>query len=415
MNTITSLEEIEMYRYTYNVSGVELTLDNTNYVFEDGTCIYFMMHHDYLNRRFPIIELGIECDSDLIEEFFKYKDTAKLKLEVIEKQLDSNGNVVNTSIYIRHTFSCVSAKDQTAYITTPDNMSKDSIDPMRKLQALELYLIDMDMVNKFAKEIAIILENVTKAAALQLCFSNRDVLPGTIIATPPQSEKTLDYISLPLGDLVSNITTIHTKYGLYDATPIVYYDYKYIYCLNSLTPNIIMKETTEFGNITFLLINESNPEHNVVGSATLTDQKTHIINLQDEPEIYDTSERRTSTKFSTLLTVSSNGTVNQRTMDEENTKAQFIRELNDLTQDQYVNQVMKGHQLSINTNSCCISVLRPYKTYRFDVDTQYSDKGLTGHEYRLTSLTLDIRRDSPTKYIHAITINLQRPYDADEE
>ena len=402
---------IQIYRYVYTVRNMQMTIANQTYTFEDGTCVYCIIRHDFIHRRFPIIQIGIEMDSDLIETYFQNKENVKLKIDIYEQQLDENDQIMNTTLYLRYTFDCISARDQTAYITTPDYVSQQAVDEMRRLQLMELYLIDMEMVNTFAREIAEILEDCSKASALQLCFMDREVQPGVVIATPPQYERTIDYVSVPLGDLVANINTLNEKYGLYDGTPIIYYDYKNIYCLNSLTPDIKIKSTTEFGNVTFLLLDQSNQEHNIVGSTTLADQKTHLINLQNEPEIYDTSERSSSTKFATLLTVESNGTVNQRTMDPNTTKVHFIRQQNELTQDQYVNDVMTGHVLSINTNSCCVSFLKPYKAYYFQVGPQYTDKGLTGHEYRLTELIIDIQRDKPDKYKHSVRIRLQKPYE----
>ena len=411
VNTPANNSEIEFYRYSYTVRNIEITLGRTRYVLQDGTCVYCSIRHNFLTRRFPIISIGLEADSDLIGDFFQNKETAQFKMDIYEQQLDSAGNVINTSLFIRNTFNCVLARDESTYLTTPDTESKDDIDVMRKLQLLELYLIDMNMVNTFAKEIASILENCTKAAALQICFTSRDINPGVIIATPPQMEKTIPYVSLTLGDLVHNIMELYTMYGLYDGMPIIYYDYKYIYCINSLKPDIILESPIEFGNVTFRLLNQSDDAHNIEGSATLYDQKTHITNLQDLPEIYDTSERNSSTKFSTLLSVTSSGTINQTTLDNDVTKAEFIRAQNELAQEQYVNEVMRGHIVTITTRNCCVSVLKPYKSYRFDVGSQYADKKLTGHEYRILGYTLDIRRNQPQQYIHSVTIQLQQPYE----
>lgn len=411
VNTPANNSEIEFYRYSYTVRNIELTLGQKHYTMQDGTCVYCTIQHTFLSRRFPIISIGLEADSDLIGDFFKNKETAQFKLDIYEQQLDSSGTVINTSLYIRNTFNCVLARDESTYLTTPDTETATDIYVMRKLQLLELYLIDMNMVNVFAKEISAILEKCTKSAALQICFSSRDINPGSVIATPPQMEKMISYISLTLGDLVHNIMELYNMYGLYDGMPIIYYDYKYIYCLNSLKPDIILESPTEFGNVTFRLLNQSDDAHNIEGSATLYDQKTHITNLQDIPDIYDTSERNSSTKFSTLLSVNSTGTINQTTLDSDVTKANFIRAQNELAQEQYVNEVMRGHVVTITTRNCCVSVLKPYKSYRFDVGSQYADKKLTGHEYRILGYTLDIRRNQPDQYIHSVTIQLQQPYE----
>lgn len=399
---------MDMFRYVYAVRNVEITLDK-NYVFEDGTCLYLIIRHDYLNRRFPIIQMGIEMDAEMIQAFYENKDVAKLKLDIYEQQLDDSDKVVNTSLFMRHTFSCIAARDQSAYVAMPDSTAKASVDIMKTIQRFELYLIDMDMVNIFSKQISMVLANVSKAAALQTMFDSRGIQPGVAIATPPLYDKVYQYVPLPLGDLVSNIDTFNRGYGLYDSYPVIYYDYQYIYCLNIIKPDIIIENASEFGNVTFILLNASNPEHNVVGSNTDMKTKTHYINLQNPPTISDTSEKDTSTKFSTLVAVDSGGSVNKSTVDSDATKVEFVRQYNELTRDQIVNQTLKGHILTVTTNSCCVSFLKPYKTYMFDADTQYSDKDISGHDYRLIGWVLDIERDSPTKYIHSITMTLQKP------
>lgn len=399
---------MDMYRYVYAIRNVELTLDQ-NYTFDDGTCLYMIMKHDYLNRRFPIFQIGLEMDADLIQLFYKNKDTAKLKLDIYEQQLGDDDTVINTSLYLRYTFTCIPMKDQSAYITMPDSTSRESVDIMRTVQQFDMYLIDMDMVNLFAKEVSAILENTSKSAVLQTMFDLRDVQPGIIIATPPMIDRAFPYVSIPLGDLVSNINTFNHGYGIYDSNPIIYYDYKYIYCLNIINPDITIQSASEFGNISFILLNTSNPEHNVVGSNTDMNARTHFINLQNPPRIIDVSDKDTSTKFSTVVSIDSSGKVDKNTVDETATKVKFIRQYNELTSTQLINQTLQGHILQLSTNSCCISFLKPYKSYAFDVDTQYSDKDLSGHDYRLIQWTLHIERDSPDKYIHTVNIVLQKP------
>ena len=136
------------------------------------------------------------------------------------------------------------------------------------------------------------MENCSKSAALQTLFSSRNIQPGVVIATPPQAERNIDYIALPMGDLINNINTLDTSYGLYDAEPIIYYDYKYLYCINRLKPDIIIKSAKEFGNITLLLLNEENPEHNVVGSYDDSEHKTNgefdvVLQKQDGYSVYE--------------------------------------------------------------------------------------------------------------------------------
>lgn len=402
-------KEIQMYRYAYTVKAVELTIDKTTYAFEDGTCVYLFIRHDYKNRRFPIMMMGLEMDMEKIQLFYQNKDSVKLKLDIVEQQFGENDTLVNTALYLRKTFTCIAARDQSSYTTAPDNTSKEIIDTMQTVQNFEMYLLDMDMVNIFAKEISMIIDTGSKSALLQMIFSSRDIQPGVVIATPPMNDKTLNSVTIPLGDMVKNIDLLNTTYGLYDSYPVIYYDNQYIYCINMIDPNIVIQDAKEYGNVMLLLLNQTLPEHNITGSADDVETQTHYINLTELPTIVDTSDKDTNTKFSTLLTVNKDGAVSQKTVSDQATKALFTRSYNELTEDQIKNEMIRGHMVMITTTSCGVSFLRPYKIFTFDVDTSYSDKGLTGHTYRLMQWSIMIDRDSPSKYIHTVSMILQRP------
>ena len=401
--------EMILSRYIYSFRNVEMIINGTSYTFEDGTVVYASIQHDYTNRRFPIIRIGIEADADLIQKYFTYQKTVKLKLDIYEQQVDQDDQIVNSALYLRHIFDTISVRDQTTYVTTPNDVSKELIDPMRTLQCLELYLIDMEIVNTFAKEISLAVDKASKSAMLQSLFVSRDILPGVVIATPPINDIELSNPSVSLGDLVDNIDELNRGYGLYDTYPVIYHDYQYLYCISQYTPNIIIKSASEFGNVTFMLVNTDNPRHNITGSCNDLSRQTHVINLKDMPQIINVSDRDTSTKFSTVITVGSTGTVSKQTVDSQATKAHFVRELNELTQQQMIHQNLYGHRVILSVNDCALSCLKPYKTVTFDVDTQYSDKGLTGHDYRITGMVVNFTRDGNKRYIHNTTVSLICP------
>lgn len=398
---------MDIHKFVYAVKNMVFTINKQNYEFEDGMCLYLTIRHDYLNRRLPLIQIGIQAYPDIIGLFYQYKNDAVLRIDVYEYELDENGNTINTKLYLRHAFQCIAARDQTSYITTPNDETKELIDEMRKLQGLELYLIDMDYVNKFSQETSMILDNCSKAGCLQAIFMNREVPDKTVIATPPMYDEIIPSINIPLGDLVQSVYTLNTKYGLYNSQPILYYDYEYLYCINSVDPNIIFKQSTEFGTVTFILLNYSKQEHNAVGSITDPVTKCHYTNLQIEPTIHDVEDHDTSTQFATVLGINSDGTVNKTTLNNTDTKLKYIREYNDLTHEQTINEQMPGHVVIVHTNSCCVSFLKPYKRYIFDVDTQFSDRKLAGYDYRLTGYTLDLQREDREHYTSSITISLR--------
>ena len=405
----SNIESLSFYQYRLKVCNVELSLGNDRYTFQDGTVAYLNIYHNYGRQRLPIIMIGMELDSGTIQKYYENENTAKLKLDIYEQQYDSAGTLINTVLFLRYTFTCISAKDQSAYVTTPDQISKEMVDPMRTVQLFEAYLIDMDIVNYFAKEISLIMETPTKSALLQSIFVSRNIPSGVVMATPPVNDNTLDHPSVSLGDLIGNIDEVNAAYGLYDTKPIVYHDYKYLYCINQYKPNIIMDSATDFGNVTFVLFGSSDPAHNIAGSCTDIPSQTHYINLRTPPEILNVSAKDTSTKFSTIMTIDSNGSISKTTVDADSTKVKFVRQYHELSQRQAIHQNLYGEIVHILTSGCGVSFLRPYKQYTFDVADQYSDKNLTGHEYRMTSYSLFIHREGAEQYTHDIDIRLLRP------
>lgn len=398
---------MDIHKFVYAVKNIVLTLNNRNYEFLDGVCIYFTLRHDYLKRKLPVIQIGLEADPDIIDQFYRYKDDAKLRVDVLEYEIGEDDHIVNTRLFLRRSFNCIAARDQTSYITTPDQESKDLVDEMRKLQVLELYLIDMEYVNRFTMETSLIVNRCSKASCLQAIFMNRDIPSGVVIATPPMYDEIHENITIPLSDLVKSVGTLNTKYGLYDSRPIVYYDYEYLYCLNLVNPNVTFTRPTEYGTVMFMLLNTTNPEHNVVGSISDPVTKCHYTNLQFEPTILDIEDHDTATQFATILGITSDGSVNKTTLAEHDTKLRYIREFNELSRDQMINEHLPGHIVQINTNSSCASFLKPYKKYMFDVDSQYSDKKLAGYDYRLIGYTLDLQREDPNRYTSMLSITLR--------
>lgn len=402
---------MELYQYQYAIKNVTITTDK-NYNIFDGAVNYLFIQHDYLKRRMPIIRLTIELDKDVIASIYKNKDTAVIKLEVFEQQLDADSKIINTSLFLKHTFSIIPAKNQNQYITSSDSTTEASMDTMQTLQLFEAYLMDMTAVAWFSKQLDNIFEKAAKPAALQALFQIRDVPNGILIATPPQDNKIINYMILPLGDLIGNIDVLNKTYGIYDSYPIIYYDLQYLYCINRMNPNIVLPSATDFGNITFILKNPTTPEQQISGSCTDVATKTHYINLREEPKINDYTNMITSTKFSTIGSIDVDGKFVKTTLDNDATTLKYVFEQNAMTVDQIVNENMNGPTIVMAVNSIAASMLKPYKNITFDVDTQYTNLGLEGHIYRLNAWNLSITREGTGEnavYIHDVIISITQP------
>lgn len=401
---------IVFHTYKYIPKNPVLTLNGETYTYtKDGAITHVNILHDYTARKLPVIQCGIEMEVSLIEKLYKYQDTAQLKLDIYEQEADGDGNIVGTTLYLQHTFSIIPARDQTVYITSTDSTTRAAMDVMKTLQNFEMYLIDMDSVNWFTVERDAVFEEATYAAALQAMFLLRDIPPKTVIATPPQQEGKVTHMNIPMEDLVHNIHHLNTAYGLYDTTPIVYYDLEHLYCISKREPNIVLESATDFGTVSFILMNPDKAASQITGSCNDPQTGTHWINLNSKPNIYDSRPKDTSAKLSTLTTVNAKGGVKKTTLDENATTLRYIYAMNDLSEAQFINETMTGPTVALMASNTSVKFLKPYKDYTFTPDTSYTNLGLSNHIFRLLKWTLGIHREGVTDYISEVSMTLYTP------
>ena len=402
---------MEIYKYQYAIRNMVITLDQ-NYAMSDGCATYFYVMHDYTNRRLPIIQMNIEMEMAMIKKLFANKDKAKLKMDLYEYQLDSSDNIIGTSLYWQHTFTVIPAKDQSNYIASDDITTEKAIDQMQNLQLVEIYLIDMDAVKWFTQKTCGIFDKCSKAGALHAIMQMRNVPSKIVIATPPVNNQIVDHIILPMGDLIGNINTLNQGYGVYSSYPIVYYDLMNLYCIDKIAPNITMPLAKEYGNIVFIMKNMTIPDHQVNGSYNDASSRTHFINLTRVPEINDYTTEIGSTKFSTVTSVDSTGTVNKTTVDEKATALNYVYAHNEQTVDQVINETMYGPTVQVSAQNISVAFLKPYKVATFNMDTQYQNLGLDrGNIFRIINWSLSMTREGTgtnAKYIHDVHIGLQQ-------
>ena len=402
---------MEMYKYQYSVRNIVMTLDD-NYNFTDGSVTYFYIQHDYTNRRLPIIRMNIEMEMMMIKKLYENIDEAKLKMDLYEQQLNENDEVIGTSLYWQHTFKIIPARDQTMYITSDDITTEKAVDQMRNLQLVELYLIDMDAVKWFTQKITTVFADCSRAAALHAVMQMRGIPAGIAIVTPPVNNEMVDYMVIPMGDLIGNIDAINEGYGMYTTYPIIYYDLLNFYCVDKIKPNIVMPMAKEYGNIVLMMKNMTLPDHQVTGSYDDAVNKTHYINMNIVPKIHDYTKEVGSTKFSTVTSVDSKGTVNKTTVNEDATALHYVYAYSNQTVDQIINETMYGPVVDVAAQNCSVAFIKPYKLVTFEMDTQYYNLGLDrGNVFRILDWSLSMTREGSIgncKYIHDVHMTLQQ-------
>lgn len=412
---MASGEPLVLNQHKYIPKNVVLTIGDRTYSYRDGSITYINIIHDFVKRRFPVIQCGLEMEVAIIEELYKHRDDTKLKLDIYEQKLGENGEIVNTSLYLQYTFHVVPARDQTVYITTTDTETQQLMDVMKTLQNFEMYLIDMDVIRWFTTEKDLIFEEATYAAALQAMFVMREIPAQKVIATPPMLNGSLKNVNVPLEDMIHNIQHLNVTYGIYDGTPIVYYDLFYLYCLSKQKPNIVIESATDFGTVSFVLMNPGKPAREITGSCDDAKEATHWVNLNSTPKIFDTTPKDTAAKLATVTTVNSKGVVDKKTLDDNATTLKYIYANNDLSSAQLINELMVGPTVSVVALNSSVKFLKPYKDYTFVTDTSYQNLGLNGKIFRLLGYVLGIHREGSDNYITEVTMTLYTPRREEKE
>lgn len=398
---------LNIYRHRYTFKNIVLTLDK-DYPIREEMAISFAMVWDYSHRTQPVIQFTLQLEKDLVVLFYQNRKTAKIKFDIYEMMYDENDTKINTSLWLQHSFSIVPVRDITHYINAQDIETIEWSDPMSQPQGVEMYLIDRDIYNQLVKKLSVNVTQVSKPAILQSLFESRDIPGKTVIATPPEDSSVVPRTVLELGTLVGNIDELNTRYGIYTAKALIFHDLEYLYCLNRIQPNIQLKSTTEFDTVTFILANSSTPDAKLCGGVTDTARKTHFINLPGAPEITDYDTMINSMEFSTVESIDYEGTVDVTTLKSDDAKMEYIYEHNPLSTQQEINErILTDQVVSMIIADSPISFFKPYKTYNFLVDTQYSNLDIAGHQYRLNYLEFGITKEG-SGYESTIQLMLYR-------
>ena len=412
----SSGQDITLYRYQQIPKNIVISTANEQYTFADGTVTHISLMFDYVNRRLPWIQMGMEMETEIIADIYANLSNLRLSMEIIENEINEEGTVVGTSQFLQHAFSIVPVYSINAYITATDTNTETNVDLMKKLQAFEMYLVDLDAVNMFNKQIDFAVnEHCTRGGLLKSLFEKRGI-PKEMnpVATPPQLNGEIERAAVPVGTFIENIRYMNDTYGFYAGKPIVFYDFKYLYCISKQEPNLEIEDVEDFGTVCFILKNPTNPQINIHGSRNDAINETHWINLNKEPYIHDPRIQDTYAKFSTLAMVDGKGVVSKTTINDDATSMLYAYALNELSEAKLLNESMQGPTVSIMASEISVQPLRPYKDYVFDVDTTYTGLNLNGNIFRLLSYSISINRETRDSYISDVALTLYQPKRTDE-
>ena len=394
-------DRFHLTRCRYVPKNVEMTINENLYSFLDGSVTYMNIMHQYIKRSLPVIQMGIEMDLATVADVYKNRDVARIKLDIVEETMDDNDQTVGSSLYLQHTFSIIPRYRQDVYLTTNDLENLDKIEPMRDLQHFETYLIDMDAVEWFRKEMDINLDEASYPQMLLIPFLMRGVPIASIgMITPPHQGGPVKNVTAPIGTLVSNIRHMNDVYGFYRGDPLIYYDLRYMYCIHKQEPNIVLEDPEDYGTVVFMLANPDTDEYQVKGYLDDDENETHWVNLNREPRIENRDFRDiTTAEMSTLASVNGSGKVKTNTISDSAATLQYVYSKNDLTEEQYLNESLEGPPVSVVTADSSVRFIKPFKDFRFSIGSSYKQFELDSRDvFRVTEWSLSIRREGRVNY-----------------
>lgn len=407
--------ELSFQRYVYVPANISITIPKKNgdvtLEFENHPFSNMLIVMDYVNRRMPLIQGSIEMETQYISDIYNNVDTTRMTLEIVERRVTADGTILETKSWLKHTFSIIPARPQSVYITSTDAVSNEYTDVMKKLQAFDIYLVDMDAVNWFNQKFDVSLESATRAELMKTVFIQRNIQDVNIYATPPKINDEIEYPNLKIGTLIGNLREMNRKYGLYRDNPIVFYDLKDIYCISKREPNLEIKNDPDFGNITFVLHDPQDSKIKTPGSCEVEGVETHFINVNSDPVPHDTRHKDTSTKFSTLASVDSSGKVSKQTLDNTATAMRNIYSMNELTVDQEMNETIIGQYLTVAASMSSIRFVKPYKAFTFSVENakSFENYDLANHIFRCLGYSLQIVREGTDRYVTDVIFTIFNP------
>ena len=410
---------MELKFYRYRVQKIELTLGKKNYQIKTNrmigmTCINAYLRNNSIGTkvsdRMPMCILTLGLEGELIKEFFDNKEASKVSLNIAEIALDSEMTQVGAGSFINGSYDIIPVKSADNYMI-PDGTTEQTVDnSMDQLQPVDMYLYRKDIVNYFNQEISVNLHNVSKGGALQALFRLRKIPGNTVMAAPPQDDGKIEYWTIPMNSLIQNIDELNTYYGLYTCTPLIYWDsiFNELYCINRFDPNIIIPSNTNFDTVQFRLRSVTDPRSIAVGSMDSLSEKMHYVALNSVPTIYNTEEHRHYTDFSTLTTVNyGSGRVAKETLNENSTKNIYVVENSKFTMSQLINdKIVPSFVVSFTCTDMSLKVFKPYKTYRFDADDEYSTLELNNKKFRIGYYGFELHAEGEEEFTAKAEVTL---------
>lgn len=381
----------EIYRHWFYVESLILTVGD-NYTLDPSVIGGVQFNYDYLQRRLPVIKIKLSMKNDLIKLLYDKQDAAKLAIEIVENTVDGNDNIINSKTFVKDTYDIVPLNSVDTYDTITTDDPNNEIDP--KMDIITLYLIKNSRIQYMDKEISTVFANTDTAAAIQSLFTMREIPSKTCIITPPENNTEIDYMVLKLGSLVKNVDSLNSMYGIWSSPMIIFDDYQYIYCIDRNNPNIVLPKATDYDTVLLMVSNARDGMRVARGSGNSSENRTHYVNLASEPAVEDNSTTTTKTEFGTIAAINSDGTVKKVTVDENSPKMKFVRGRNDMTVDQYVNTHLRNPiVVTVTAELTALSIFKPYKTYRFDVDNASPTLStLRGKDMRLRNIIMSLKR-----------------------
>ena len=374
--------------YHYQLMSCKMTIGNETFDIKADRFISLWLEHDYMTLTVPYISLALNMSFILIDKIFNNKNKVKIMLDIMEIEKGDDNKIVAKKSVIKKSFEADMLRDRGTIIKDKHaSTSNSTTDKFEAEYPVEFILYTSGDINLFKIEDNYLFENTAPGTALTKMLTGRGVTKN-VIASIPKITKAVPNMSIPVGDLMTNIGHLFLYYGLYTDFPLVYKDIETFYIIDSNSVPV-KTSATDKGVVKFILNDQKNFITGVVDMTT--DKFAYIVSIKDntiaEPTVNQDHVRMA--EGANVISISPQGNIKKVNAFKNIAKTKVIREYHPLSVTNSLNSktLYKSYNVSIDDGPA--SLFKPSLKYVFDSSITKDECSLYKMSIKLVSKALE--------------------------
>jgi hypothetical protein len=393
--------------HTYEIVNLTLSIDTKEFAVSPANISYIHIEHDFLLNLSYAMSIELAMTKGMIASCIKNSEKIMFNLSINEIEKDLQGNIVSKSPYLKKSFNAIFNHDIAMNHVDTKTMERVPVqgDDMDVEVRASFILYNQTELNIMKINDECILDNASAIGALALLFNRRGIR-NNVIVTPPliSYQKSM---TIPSGDLNSNIQHIHTYYGLYKYIPTLYKSLDYWYLLDLSKPNISMNNF-----ITNTMLIAGDPEFSLdqqMGSRKSQSKTSHEVNILRPPsKPVDNSKLKNIAETANIIAIDAKGKVDIRNQVKDSSTTKVIRKYHELSVDnglynsaEYRNEM---NRIQLDLLDVSLKIFEPYMRFKFTIHKSYGY--IIAEEYSLARCAFKLTRNDNGHFESAVNAEL---------